>query len=291
MQCAPRVYAAATEPRTPQLERWVLLLAAGPDARLAELAACAAHGFADGSYARPVVGVPAWRHPQVAAAFRVRRITFWNDVDVVYVDGMPVLGVRDAILTAARVSSVGRLLGLIQQATYEHRLDVAELIVRRRRGLPGSTRLGAAIEHYLRGQDSAFEVTGFRVLDLAGEAPDHTNVVLVAPDGRRSGPWDQAWEDGRVADLDGRAAHSSAKAQARDAKKDALAAELGLDPARWRYEQVADGAAFVAEVRARREAAASWPVARREQVGRLVITHLPGRGCVCGARPAHAAGP
>jgi len=276
------VYAASTEPDSMPLGLWAALLAAGPPAAVAELAACAVHGLRDGSVAKPVIGVPAGRHPGVTPGARVRRLTFWDRMDVVERDGIPVLGMRDAILTAARVSSVSRLLALVQAASFEHGLDVAELLVRRRRGLPGSGRLGRALAIYLRGQDSAFEATTYRVLDQAGEAPDHTNVILVAPDGRRTGPWDEVWADGRVADLDGREAHRSAVARERDAAKTRRARALGLDAARWTSDDVAETGRFLAEVRRRRARVAGWSAERKAVVAQLIIEHLPGRGCVCG---------
>jgi hypothetical protein len=276
------VFATATTPRTSAFHIWVAVLRIGDPVALSGLTACAEHGLSGASTGGQVhLGVPYARDPAAVAGVKVRRLADWDRYQVVRVNGLPVLCVRDAIATAAERASAARLLTIIQDAAFKQQVDPAELALLRRSGFPGSRRLGQALTDYLSGHDSKPEVMSFSVLERGGQRPDHVNVRLASVTGEVSSPVDFYYEDGLVGEVDG-AQHRTPDQRARDAQKTALITSFGAEVARWTPAQLADGTAYVSDVASRRAALRDVPEERLRRIAAIEVRHLRGRSCCCG---------
>lgn len=276
------VYASATTPRTPAFKNWVAVLRIGDPVALSGLTACAEHGLSGASIGGQVhLGVPLARDPADVPGVKVRRLADWDRYDVVRVNGLPVLCVRDAIATAADRASAAKLLTVIQDAAFKQKLDPAELALLRRTGFPGGGRLGEALTQYLSGHDSKPEVVSFSILERGGQRPDHVNVQLVSAAGEISAPVDFYYVDGLAGEVDG-AHHRTPAQRGRDAVKTSLITSFGAELGRWTPAQLADGTAYVADVEARRAALRDVPEERLRRIAAIEVRHLQGRSCCCG---------
>ena len=223
----------------------------------------------------PQLLVPSTRTPSVEGIADVRRVGDWSAYTISKVDGLPVLAPLDTVLTSAPQLSDAALLRVLQDLCFRGEIDLVALAQRRRRGLPGSDRLGRVLATYLLGHDSTFESFGYGILNGADLAPDHCNVIIVAPDGNRVGPVDGYFEaEGVAYDLDGRRAHDARARRERDAKKVVHASEVGVLLRRFGPDEVADHRGFIAALRAQ--------LRGREAPPGLEVEHLPGRSCPCG---------
>ncbi|HVE99261.1 MAG TPA: type IV toxin-antitoxin system AbiEi family antitoxin domain-containing protein [Mycobacteriales bacterium] len=278
------VYTVVGAPVTPLQRAWVAILAVGaPCALRAEWALWAQGLIRYAPSGPPQVGVPHTRKLVRRDGALLRRISWWRaEARVDQIDalgGLPVLSTVDAIVTAAPHVSDATLLAAVQEATFRGDLSLPDLIRRRRRGLPGSPRIGRVVTTYLRGHDSVFEATTYAVLTDGDNSGMHCNVVVTDGHGRRIGPVDGYHEDGAAYEADGRAWHSRRRHVDRDARKDALAASIGLPLPRFTTVDIADGAA----------ARARWLDARataRAGGTAFTVEHQPGRSCPCGHRAA-----
>ncbi len=269
-------------PRDALQRAWAAVLSVGqPCALRAEWALWARNLIPAVPGCPPQIGVPADRKLVRRSDVDLQRITWWDSQarvdELASLGGLPVLSPVDSLVTAAAFVSDGLLLAAVQEAVYRDQLRHSDLIGRRRRGLPGSPRIGRVAATYLLGHDSAFEVTSYAVLTAGDSAGMHCNVVLVDPEGRRLGPVDGFHEDGAAYEIDGRAAYSGRRREKRDEAKSSLAKEMGIPLPRFRAADIADPAS----------ARARWLDARADArargVGaRLTIEHLPGRRCRCG---------
>lgn len=279
------VLVVAGAPRDDLQRAWAAVLAVGPPCALRAEWALWARGLIRGApVTDPQIGVPHTRKLVRRDGAVVRRISWWTtDARVDELDhlgGLPALSTLDSIVTAAPHVSDATLLAAVQDAAYRGELSIAALIRRRRRGLPGSPRIGRVVATYLRGHDSALEVTAFAVLTDGDMSGMHTNVILVDEDGRRLGPVDGYHEDGAAYEVDGRSAHANRRRRERDKQKDSRAAEMGVPLPRFDARQISDGPS------ARERWLAARAEARESGIGaRLTVVHLPGRGCCCGHRP------
>ncbi len=277
-------YVVAGSPDGPLREAWVAVLEVGEPCALVGSWALWARRLVPGMpEGQPQIGVPARRKLRRRMAARIRRITWWPSAVVDRLDehgGLPVLSPIDSLVTAAPAVSDATLLAALQEAVFRGEVSPTELVRRRRRGLPGSARIGRVVAVYLIGHDSWLEVTAFEVLTAGDACGMHCNVVVVDERGRRLGPLDGYHEDGAGYEADGRVAHGSRRQKARDGGKDALAREMGVPLPRFIASQLGNPAA------ARARWLAARAQARTAGIGqRLRVEHLPGRSCPCGHIP------
>lgn len=279
------VMVVAGAPRDDLQRAWSAVLSVGqPCALSAEWALWARGHLRTPPEGAPQIGVPDSRKLVARDCASIRRISWWTGNSAVeelrHCGGIPVLSAIDSIVTAARCVSDASLLAALQDAAFKGEVSVAELISRRRRGLPGSPRLGRVIATYLTGHDSAFEVTTYAVLTAGDTRGMHTNVILVDGQGRTLGPVDGYHEDGAAYEADGRSVHGNRRRRDRDRLKDDRAREMGVPLPRFDSRQISEGATARARWLGARAAARASGVGRR-----LTVQHLPGRGCCCGHRP------
>ena len=271
----PGVYVVVGSPCTPQQRAWVAVLACGADAALAGETAIWWLGLRDVVPPVPQVAVESGRDPRTPHA-RVRRLARWDEVAIDEVDGMRVLALPDAIVTSAATMSEDELLVLIQRAAFERGLDPENLLLHCRQGLPGGRRLRGAVDIHRHGFDSPGERDIFTSLHRLHLPPDHCNIVLVAPDGRRTTPLDGYFKRGLGYDYDGRAAHAGYRASRRDQWKTTSTQSLGVELLRLDGRHRASPRLL--------EGAVREGLARVRHEPDLTVEHLPGRSCVCGWR-------
>ncbi|HVF19159.1 MAG TPA: hypothetical protein VNA14_02840 [Mycobacteriales bacterium] len=277
----PDVYVVAGSPSTPQQRLWVAFLTVGEPCAFAGTTAGWFHHLPGCDVpVRPQLVVPNPRRPRTDQA-DVRRIAWWDRADVaVDPTGLPVLGLRDTVLTAAPGLSRGGLLAVVQHAVFTGRLSVEETRAQLRRGLPGGVRLGAVLAKYDVGHDSAPEAEVFRILARDGVAPDHCNVSVRALDGSTVGPFDGYYECGVAYEYDGREAHDTVGATTRDAAKSTGAAAIGVRVVRLTNVDRRDPRRLLRRVRQQVFGAPHRPD--------LVPVHRGDRACVCGWAPGTA---
>ena len=280
------VLAVVGAPSNPYQEAWQAVLSVGlPCALRAQWALWARRLLPGDPPSPPQIAIPNHRKLVRRDDAVIRRINWWYDQaqvdELIELGGLPVLSPIDSLVTAAAHISDAALLTALQEARHRRIVDITELIRRRRRGLPGSTRIGRVAATYLAGHDSTYEVTTYAVLTAGDDTGMHRNVVLVDGEGNRLGPVDGYHEDGAAYEADGPAGHSSRQAKDRDRWKDSCAGRMGIPMPRFTPEQICDPTTARARwLDARR-------IAREAGVGRrLRVEHLPGRGCSCGHRPA-----
>lgn len=274
----PDVYVVAGTPSTPQQRLWIAFLAVGEPCAFAGRTAGWLHRLPGCEVpARPQLVVPNQRRPRSDRA-DVRRIAWWSRAEIVADPaGLPVLGLRDTVLTAAPELSRAGLLAVVQQAVFTGRLSVDETRAQLRRGLPGGVRLGAVLAKYELGHDSAPESEVFRTLARDGVAPDHCNVSVQAPDGTTVGPFDGYYECGVAYEYNGRDAHDTVVTAARDQAKSSRAGAIGVRVVRLSNVDRRDARRLVRRIREK--------VAGAAHRADLVPVHRGDRACVCGWAP------
>lgn len=266
------VYVLNGAPETHEQRAWVAVLAVGSPVALAGLTAAWRLGLIPDPPWRPQVAVPHCRVPEVRG-IDVRRVQ-WARVATVGMDGLPTLCARDAIITAAEKRSWESLLLMVQRAVYAEQTTPMAVLAECRRGLPGSKQLRVALSAYLRGHDSPPEREVFARLSAGGRRPNHCNVALETPDGRRTTAVDGYYERGVAYDYRGRAAHAGSRAAERDGLKHASVTAVGVALVVLDSRDLRDDARLRGRLRTALGSVSTQPP--------VAVVHLPGRACVCG---------
>ncbi|HVE62807.1 MAG TPA: hypothetical protein VNB94_03250 [Mycobacteriales bacterium] len=181
------------------------------------------------------------------------------------------------MLTLTAHLGATRLLGVVQHVVFHDMVDLEMLRGRTCEGVPGASRLSAALRAYDLGHDSGPEVRVQRSLSRRDLAPDHCNVSLRTPDGQLVGPYDGYYEVGVAYDYDGRDAHDTVLQSGRDGRRAVTTGRTGVVLVRLDVRDLRDGARLEGRIKTGLRSA-TWPTD-------IVVVHAGDRRCVCGWAP------
>jgi hypothetical protein len=274
----PDVFHPLGLPLTAESLIWAGVLAVREPCAVAGLAAGHEHRMAtctidDPDEFVPQILVPTQRNDRRIPGVEITPTRRWHKLDVVSVRGLPVLGRADTVSSLAATFSFNRLLAVIQDELYNDRLGLADLHLRRGRGILGSAMLTRVLREYGAGFDSGYELDSHAVLAEAGVAPPHRNVVLQDQRGVVAGPVDGYYDDGLALQVDG-APHRRRRVRLRDGAQDLRLDEMGIEFLRVHEGHTSDAGGFVRLVEGRLAA-----TRRRYPNGRpdITVIELPGR--------------
>ena len=234
------VYAVGN-PRLTREGRWLAaVLAAGPGAVLSHLDAAVLWGIHDRTSARIHVTSPR-RTGAASRAIRLHRARRLDTEDITVRDAIPVTTVARTSVDLTDVVGRERLSRILREAAYQRLLDLDALdaTIARAHGRRRVSILVSAVQEHRPGTVLRSELE-HRFLELCRThgLPAPESNVRIEIDARRY-ELDCFWpEQGVVVELDGAAAHATARAFEADRARDAALVAAGLTPLRYTWRRL-----------------------------------------------------
>jgi very-short-patch-repair endonuclease len=247
------VFAVGHENVGPDGLRLAAAMAAGPDAVVSHPDAAALFDLLD--HAPAVVHVTTPHRPRRGpAGIRLHRTRSLHPDDVTEVRGIPVTSVARLLVDLTDEMGVDDLARLLREAAYLRLLDLPAIdaAISRAHGRRRLSRVRAALDAHRPASILRSELES-RFLELCrdgGLAEPETNVRVRA--GRRSYEVDCLWRAQRVVvELDGAAAHATARAFEADRERDAALMAAGYRTLRYTWRRLSrDPEAVIRELAA-----------------------------------------